>query len=122
LATQATTLAEELVVHCSGSIGAAPRVVRIRDLRSRWGSCSASRAISLNWRLILAPDGVFEYVVAHELCHLRHGGHGMAFWSLVRASVQDADERRKWLRDNQEWMMELLRDDHDGASEAQEGS
>lgn len=120
-ATQATAFAETLVARCSGVIGVTPRIVRIRDLRSRWGSCSASRAISLNWRLILAPDGVFEYVVAHELCHLRHGGHGMAFWNLVRASVPDADARRKWLRENQEWMMEFLRDNDDGAPEAQEG-
>jgi hypothetical protein len=120
-ASQAAALADALVARCSDAIGAVPRVVRIRDLRSRWGSCAASQAVSLNWRLILAPDGVFEYVVAHELCHLRHGGHRPAFWSLVRTSVPDADESRKWLRKNQEWMMAFLRDSDDGTPEGQEG-
>jgi len=105
---QAAALASRLVADLAPRFGAAPCHVRLRDLRSRWGSCSATGTISLNWRLVLAPDAMFAYVIAHELCHLRQRRHGPVFQAMVKTLAPDADHCRKWLRSNQEWMMAFL--------------
>ena len=74
--------------------------VSIRDQRSRWGSCSPSGHICLNWRLILMPDAVREYVLVHELMHLRRLDHSAHFWKLVARACPDYEWSRRWLRDN----------------------
>ena len=75
-----------------------PRSLAIRDQRSRWGSASRRGAVSFNWRLVLAPAWVLDYVVVHELAHLRDFSHSVRFWSLVRDLVPEADAARGWLR------------------------
>ena len=60
-----------------------PARVSIRDPRTRWGSCSAAGAISYSWRLVICPPPVLDYVVVHELCHLRVHDHSKAFWGLL---------------------------------------
>ncbi len=82
----------------SGRIGAAVGRVTTRDTSSRWGSCSASKNISFCWRLILAPDFVLDYVVAHEVAHLREMNHGPRFWRIVRSLVADIETPQIWLR------------------------
>ena len=72
----------------------------VRDTASRWGSCSQSRSISFSWRLILAPDPVLDYVVAHEVAHLLEMNHGARFWRLVRSLVADIDAPQDWLKRN----------------------
>lgn len=72
--------------------------VSIRNQKSRWGSCSSRRQISLNWRLICLPTGVGDYVMVHELSHLRHMDHSPAFWSLVASFVPEYADCRKALR------------------------
>src|SRR5436305_1885791 len=69
----------------------------VRDQRSRWGSCSSSGALSFNWRLVLAPHDVLDYVVVHEVCHLKEHHHGAAFWALV-------ERRRPRYRESKEWL------------------
>jgi predicted metal-dependent hydrolase len=71
----------------------------LRDTRSRWGSCSRSGRIAFSWRLILAPDWVLDYVVAHEIAHLAEMNHGPEFWKLC-ASLTDTDVKtaRAWLK------------------------
>lgn len=76
------------------------RRVSVRDTASRWGSCSANKTISYCWRLILAPDFVRDYVVAHEVAHLREMNHGPKFWALVKALVPDIEAPQRWLRKN----------------------
>ncbi|MGD0864382.1 MAG: SprT family zinc-dependent metalloprotease [Rhizomicrobium sp.] len=78
-------------------IGLAPKRITVRDTESRWGSCSADRALSFSWRLILAPPFVLDYVVAHEVAHMRHMNHGPRFWNLVRELVGDIDTPQAWL-------------------------
>ena len=74
--------------------------VTIRDQRSRWGSCSSRQNISLNWRLIQAPDWVSDYVVYHELSHLQQMNHSRAFWNLVATYVPNYKDAEKWLKDH----------------------
>ena len=79
-------------------VGVSPAAITIRGQRSRWGSASRTGRLSLNWRLILTPPVVLEYVVIHELSHLREAGHSTRFWSLVRRHAPETDAARRWLR------------------------
>ena len=75
-----------------------PTTLRIADGTSRWGSCSRTGTVSLSWRLMLAPFRVLDYVVVHELCHLRHLDHGSKFWAAVEELRPDWREAHAWLR------------------------
>lgn len=72
--------------------------VTFRDTHSRWGSCSAHKTISLSWRLVLAPREVAYYVCAHEVAHLVHMNHSMAFWKVVEGLCPDYKAHKTWLR------------------------
>lgn len=72
--------------------------VTVRDQRSRWGSCSRRGSIALNWRLVLVPDFVREYVMLHELMHRHELNHSPRFWRLVAAACPRLVEARRWLR------------------------
>jgi predicted metal-dependent hydrolase len=77
-----------------------PKRITVRDTVSRWGSCSTERSLSFSWRLVLAPQFVLDYVVAHEIAHLRHMNHGPRFWQLVHKLTDDADAAQIWLEHN----------------------
>ena len=81
-------------------IGKRPARVSVRDTQSRWGSCSTERSLSFSWRLILAPPFVLDYVVAHEVAHMRHMNHGPRFWKLVRELCCEAEAAQRWLLRN----------------------
>jgi predicted metal-dependent hydrolase len=72
----------------------------VRGQRSRWGSCSSSGALSFNWRLVLAPHDVLDYVVVHEVCHLVEHNHGPGFWQLVERRRPAYRESKQWLDDH----------------------
>ncbi len=74
--------------------------ISIREQKTRWGSCSSRGTLSFNWKLMLAPPGILDYVVVHELCHLRHMNHSRDFWAAVESVLPDYKERRKWLKDH----------------------
>ena len=74
-----------------------PRV-GVRNQRTRWGSCGRDGHISLNWRLILMPEWVRDYVMIHELMHLRRLDHSSQFWRLVSKACPDYEQARRWLR------------------------
>ena len=74
--------------------------VSVRDQRTRWGSCSPAGHICLNWRLVLMPQAVRDYVLIHELMHLRRLDHSRHFWRLVAQACPDYGSARKWLREN----------------------
>jgi predicted metal-dependent hydrolase len=76
------------------------RRIRIGDQRTLWGSCSPSGTLSFNWRLVLAPLEVLDYVVVHELCHLRIAGHSRRFWTLVERQRPHWRDQRDWLREH----------------------
>ncbi len=70
----------------------------IRGQRTRWASCSTSGAMSFNWRLLLAPEPVLDYVVWHEVCHLEVMDHSPRFWALLRARCPDYLQHARWLK------------------------
>jgi predicted metal-dependent hydrolase len=72
--------------------------VTVRDTKSRWGSCSATGCLSFSWRLILAPEAVVDYVVAHEVAHLAEMNHGPRFWRVVAGLVSNHPAPRAWLK------------------------
>ena len=74
--------------------------VTVRDQRTRWGSCSVRGRLSLSWRLVLAPPDVRDYVVSHEVAHLKELNHGPNFWALVEWLCPGHARPRRWLRDN----------------------
>jgi predicted metal-dependent hydrolase len=79
------------------SIGVTASRITVRDTVSRWGSCSTERSLSYSWRLILAPQFVLDYVVAHEVAHFRHMHHGPRFWQLVKKLTEHSDAAQDWL-------------------------
>nr|WP_314447409.1 SprT family zinc-dependent metalloprotease [uncultured Sphingomonas sp.] len=81
--------------------GLVPKSVRVADFRNGWGSCGPEGNILINWHLIFAPKKVLEYVVAHELAHLRVRSHGPSYWSLLREVEPDYEKSKAWLDRNQ---------------------
>jgi predicted metal-dependent hydrolase len=84
----------------AGQHGLTVTRVSIRDQRTRWGSCGRDGHICVNWRLVLMPDAVRDYVLIHELMHLRRMDHSPAFWRFVAAACPDYAAARTWLRLN----------------------
>ena len=84
----------------AGRLGLAGRSMAIRDQRTRWASCSPLGNLSFSWRLVLAPREVLNYVVIHELCHLRVPNHGKDFWRLLDQMLPGWREASAWLRDH----------------------
>ncbi len=80
-------------------IGVAYRRIQIGDQRSRWSACSSRGTLSFSWRLVLAPSEVLDYVVVHELCHLRVPNHSKSFWSLLERWHPYWRDQRDWLRE-----------------------
>jgi predicted metal-dependent hydrolase len=81
----------------AAALGVSYSRITLRDQRSRWGSCSSTGGLSFNWRLVLAPHDVLDYVVVHEICHLAELNHGPAFWRLVERRRPSYRESKRWL-------------------------
>ncbi len=88
------------VAYYHAMTGGTYKRISIRDQKTRWGSCSSKGTLSFNWRLMLAPPAVLDYVVVHELCHLTHMNHSKAFWQAVEAVCPDYRNLRKWLKEH----------------------
>ncbi len=74
--------------------------ISIRNQKTRWGSCSSKGTLSFNWRLMLAPPGILDYVIVHELCHLKQMNHSKDFWESVGCILPDYKERKNWLKNH----------------------
>ncbi len=81
-------------------IGVTPSGIRVKSYKSRWGSCHVDGHIFYNWRIIMAPHSVIDYLVVHELCHLVHHNHSPAFWKLVESTMPDYRQAKAWLKEN----------------------
>ena len=100
LKEQARTQLTQQCLKLAEDLGAKVTRISVRDTRSRWGSATRSGRLSFCWRLILAPEAVLAYVAAHEVAHLRHMDHSLAFWRTVDGLLSGADaaSARAWLR------------------------
>ena len=94
---EAGELLERLLQNWLPDFGHSLKEVRLKEIKSRWGSCSAKGSISISWRPIMAPVEVFEYLLIHELCHLLVMGHGQAFWNEVAKRCPDYVKLRGYL-------------------------
>jgi predicted metal-dependent hydrolase len=98
LKRQARAAFETRALAHAETLGVKPSRITVRDTASRWGSCSSARSLSFSWRLILAPDFVLDYVVAHEVAHLREMNHSPRFWKHVRLLMPQMDAAQAWLK------------------------
>ena len=89
----------EKTARYSKIMGVSPNSITVRDYKARWGSCSSKGEISYNWRIIIAPHHIVDYVVVHELCHLKHPNHSPAYWKSVKREVSDYEVCRQWLKE-----------------------
>jgi hypothetical protein len=97
---QARLHLEGRVRHFSAALETDPAGIVIHNARSRWGSCSPDNRLRFAWRLIMATPAVIDYVVVHELCHMKIRNHSGDYWRLVEQILPDYNKRRAWLRDH----------------------
>lgn len=90
----------ERAEHWSRAMGLSFNRIAIKDQRSLWGSCSAQGNLNFNWRVVMAPPEVLDYLVIHELAHLREMNHSRSFWREVASYCPDFRERRRWLKEH----------------------
>ena len=95
---QAVTIFSSRVEYYSGIIGAKPDAIKIRGFKRRWGACHSNVLIEFNWKVLLAPIEIVDYLVVHEMAHLRTTGHSPRFREIVRGILPDFKERERWLR------------------------
>lgn len=87
------------------SIGLIPENVSVRKYKARWGSCDNKAHIKLNYFLMMLPKHVIDYVLVHELCHLKHLNHSQAFWQLVACHNPNFADAKNWLKENQRYLI-----------------
>ncbi|MBZ4663660.1 MAG: hypothetical protein JG776_1375 [Caloramator sp.] len=100
LTEEAKVVLKQRVKFFSQKYNLIPNRVVIKEQKTIWGSCSSKGNINLNWRLIMVPLDVLDYVVVHELCHLKHHNHSKKFWELVKEIMPDFEEKKNWLKEN----------------------
>ena len=100
LRKQARAIFESCVKLRSAEMRVKPERLFVMSQRTRWGGCSAKRNLSLNWRLVMAPRDVLDYVVVHELAHLREFNHSQKYWLLVRSFCPEFERHKRWLKEN----------------------
>ncbi len=98
LADEALRVIPGRVAHFAPLVGVTYGRITVRNQRTRWGSCSSKGNLNFNCLLMLAPPGILDYVVVHELCHRKEMNHSPKFWAEVAKVIPDYKERQKWLR------------------------
>ncbi|NLW24428.1 MAG: M48 family metallopeptidase [Clostridia bacterium] len=93
-------IVRERIEKYSPELNVAPAKIFIKNQKTRWGSCSTKGNINLNWLLVMTPLEIIDYVIVHELSHLKVMNHSQEFWTLVESILPDYKERRKWLKEN----------------------
>jgi len=105
---RAEEMLHERVEKWSRTMRLRPRRITVRDQRTRWGSCSTRGNLNFNWRLVMAPLPVIDYLVVHELMHLREMNHSDRFWAGVARHCPLYEEQRAWLKDNGRRLSQVL--------------
>ncbi|MEW6038863.1 MAG: SprT family zinc-dependent metalloprotease [Pseudomonadota bacterium] len=88
------------VAYFAPKVGVSPPSIEVKEIGYRWAACAPDGRLSFHWKCIMAPPKVIDYIVVHELCHLRHRDHTDAFWNEVDKVMPDYYERKAWLRSN----------------------
>ena len=88
------------VAYFADRMGVAYGRITIREQKTRWGSCSGAGNLNFNWKLVLMPPEVLDYVVVHELCHLKEMNHSKAFWDEVGKVMPNYETHKLWLKEN----------------------
>ena len=91
---------EQKSIKYSEQMGVQPTKIKVKEYKSRWGSCNSRGEISYNWKIIMTPHRIVDYLVVHELSHLIHHNHSKQYWNQVRSIVPDYQDRRDWLKTN----------------------
>lgn len=91
---------EERIKYYSLKLGVSPNRITIKDQSTRWGSCSSKGNINLNYRVVMAPMEIIDYLIVHELSHMVHLNHSKDFWRLVESILSDYQDRKAWLKGN----------------------
>lgn len=91
---------KERILRFADRIGVSVTGIKLKSLKQRWGSCSKDGSIVFNWRIIIAPIAIVDYVVVHELCHRKYHDHSKEFWALMQGVMPDYREKKEWLRVN----------------------
>ncbi len=97
---QAEDQLKEKTDHYSKIIGVTPSSITIKTFKARWGSCSITKAIQYNWKIIMAPESIINYLVVHELCHILHHNHSPTYWQEVKKYCPDYRGCGAWLKTN----------------------
>ena len=97
---QAIEVLKKRTDHYADILGVAPKNIVIKNQKTLWGSCSSKGNINYNYKIVMAPLEILDYIVVHELCHLVYMNHSKDFWHLVESIIPDCKKRRNWLREN----------------------
>lgn len=97
----------ERIGHFSSLTGFKPSDVRITSAKTRWGSCSTKKSVCFSLFLVMCPPDIIDYVIVHELCHIKYMNHSALFWNEVEKYIPDYKVKRKWLKDNR-FIMDLI--------------
>ena len=102
---EAETLFTDRTGYYADQMAAAPGRILFRNYKSMWGKCTGQGEITYNWKLVMAPPRIVDYVIVHELAHLHHLNHSRDFWDCVEKVIPDHKVRRKWLKDHGQRLM-----------------
>jgi len=91
---------KERVNKYKDKVGVKPNSVKVKHQQKRWGSCTKNKDLLYNWKVIMAPMSIVDYVVVHELCHLKEKNHTEKFWRMLKSVIPDYEDRKDWLRVN----------------------
>ncbi len=91
---------KERVKRYKDQVGVEPSAVKVKQQQKRWGSCTKNKELLYNWRIVMAPMSIVDYVVVHELCHLKEDNHTDRFWRILKSVIPDYEDRKEWLRVN----------------------
>ena len=100
LQNKACVVIPRRVAYYAEKLGVSYGKITLRQQKTRWGSCSSEKNLNFNWKLILAPPEVLDYVVIHELCHLKEMNHSKAFWDEVGKVMPEYETYKLWLKEN----------------------
>ncbi|MGL5615162.1 MAG: M48 family metallopeptidase [Sarcina sp.] len=97
---QALSILQDRVIHFQKYFQHKPKQITIKNQKRRWGSCTYDNKLLFNWKIIMAPKEIIDYLVVHEMCHMEHKNHSKDFWSEVESILNDYKSSKLWLKEN----------------------